>query len=123
MTNSVADPQWTGESPPAAPPRGKLPRWMRWAAAAILLTTAALYFFWPHPAAHVDSAATLKVEGTGVVLTSDAPQWQYVQLAVAEESPPLPPVPAPGRVDFDEKRTANVGTPLSGRADSVLVRV
>ncbi|MBL8956874.1 MAG: efflux RND transporter periplasmic adaptor subunit, partial [Myxococcaceae bacterium] len=32
-------------------------------------------------------------------------------------------LPSPGRVDFDEKRTANVGSPLSGRVESVEVRL
>ncbi len=59
----------------------------------------------------------------GVTLTPEAPQWKYVELSVAEEGPPLNPLPSPGRVDFDEKRTANVGSPLAGRVESVEVRL
>lgn len=65
---------------------------------------------------------TLRVEQDAVKLTEDAPQWRYVQLATAEESPPLVPLPAPGRVDFDESQTASVGAPLNGRVEQVLVR-
>jgi cobalt-zinc-cadmium efflux system membrane fusion protein len=34
----------------------------------------------------------------------------------------LAPLPAPGRVGLDERRTASVGTPLAGRVDQVRVR-
>lgn len=67
----------------------------------------------PAPTATVD----------GLVLPEGAPQWKYVGLAVAEASPPLPPLPAPGRVDFDESRTASVGAPLAGRVEEVRARL
>jgi cobalt-zinc-cadmium efflux system membrane fusion protein len=67
--------------------------------------------------------STLKADAKGVDLTPDAPQWKYVELKVAEEGPPLVPLPAPGRVDFDEKRTSNVGSPLAGRIEAVQVRL
>ena len=58
-----------------------------------------------------------------MTLTPDAPQWKYVEVAVAQEMPPLAPLPAPGHVDIDEKRTSNVGTPLAGRIEEVEVRL
>jgi len=63
------------------------------------------------------------VQGDSLTLAENAPQWKYVELAVAREAPALPPLPAPGRVQFDEKRTASVGTPLQGRVERVLVRL
>lgn len=65
---------------------------------------------------------TIGTDGKGVTLTEDAPQWKYVEMAVAKKQPPLAPLPVPARVDLDEKRTSNIGVPLSGRVESVLVR-
>jgi cobalt-zinc-cadmium efflux system membrane fusion protein len=70
-----------------------------------------------------DPAETIKADPKGVTLTDDAPQWKYVELAVAKKQPPLAPLPVPARVDLDEKRTANVGVPLAGRVESVHVRL
>ncbi len=75
----------------------------------------------PPPATAAPSP--IAVDAAGVTLRPDAPQWKYVELAVAKVSPPLPALAAPGRVDLDEKRTANVGTPLPGRIDEVKVRL
>lgn len=61
--------------------------------------------------------------GNGVDLPSAAPQWKYIELAVAEAAPPLPALPNPGRVGFDGQRTSAVGTPLAGRIDRVVVRL
>ncbi len=69
------------------------------------------------------AAPSLTADAKGVTLTPDAPQWKYVEMAVAQEMPPLPSLPAPGRVDIDEKRTSNVGTPLSGRIEEVEIRL
>lgn len=65
----------------------------------------------------------MSVDATGITLAEGAPQWRYVELAVAKKLPPLAPLPVPARVDLDEKRTSNVGVPLSGRVESVLVRL
>jgi cobalt-zinc-cadmium efflux system membrane fusion protein len=62
-------------------------------------------------------------DAKGIQLLPDAPQWKYVQLSVAEEDVGLPPLPAPGRIDIDEKRTSNVNAPLAGRVEEVLVRI
>ncbi len=58
-----------------------------------------------------------------VTLAEGAPQWAYLELAVAEEQPELTPPPAPGRVEFDEKRSAAAGSPLPGRVEEVRVRL
>jgi membrane fusion protein, heavy metal efflux system len=62
-------------------------------------------------------------DGKSVTLTPDAPQWKSIELAVALEGPPITPLAVPGHVDFDQKRTANVGAPLAGRVESVEVRL
>jgi len=69
------------------------------------------------------SAITPVVKGESVQLAPDGPQWQYIELAVAAEAPALVPLPAPGRVDLDLRRTASVGTPLTGRVDALRVRI
>jgi cobalt-zinc-cadmium efflux system membrane fusion protein len=69
------------------------------------------------------AAVKLRVEGDKVSIDKDAPQWQYIAMATAEEAPTLPPLPSPARVAFDEKRTSSVGSPLSGRVDVVAVRI
>ena len=71
----------------------------------------------------VSSAPAITVEGDTLHIADNAPQWHYVELSVAQEAPALPPPPVPGRVDFDEKRTASLSAPLAGRVERVLVRV
>ena len=66
---------------------------------------------------------TMVSDAKGVTLTPDAPQWKYVELKAAEEGIPLAPLPVPGRVDLDEKRTSNVGVGLAGRVETVQVRL
>lgn len=73
--------------------------------------------------APADAAPTLTADARGVTLAPDAPQWKYVELAVAQKGPPLTPLPFPAHVDLDEKRTSNVGAPLAGRVESVEVRL
>ncbi|OJH34421.1 efflux RND transporter periplasmic adaptor subunit [Cystobacter ferrugineus] len=63
------------------------------------------------------------VKGESVHLPPEGPQWQYIELAVASEASALAPLPAPGRVDLDERRTASMGSPLAGRVDQVRVRI
>jgi membrane fusion protein, heavy metal efflux system len=58
----------------------------------------------------------------GVSLAPNAPQWRYIEMAIAEAKPPLPPLPAPARVTFDEFRTCAVGAPLPGRIENLRVR-
>jgi cobalt-zinc-cadmium efflux system membrane fusion protein len=61
--------------------------------------------------------------GDVVTLAEGAPQWSYIELAVAEEQPALMPPPVPGRVEFDEKRSAAAASPLPGRVEEVRVRL
>ena len=70
-----------------------------------------------------ESVRRIIVRGNTLQIPDQAPQWRYVELATAAEAPPLPPPPVPGRVSFDEKRTASLSAPLSGRVERVLVRV
>jgi len=65
----------------------------------------------------------ITVQGNTVHIPEQAPQWRYVELATATEAAPLPPPPVPGRVSFDEKRTASLSAPLPGRVEKVLVRI
>lgn len=66
---------------------------------------------------------TLTVEGERVLLTTDAPQLKYLEFETLQEQEALRPLPVAARIAFDEKRTAEVGSPLPGRVDAVLVRV
>jgi membrane fusion protein, heavy metal efflux system len=70
-----------------------------------------------------ESVRHITVHGNTLVIPDQAPQWRYVELATATEAPPLPPPPVPGRVSFDEKRTASLSAPLPGRVERVLVRI
>jgi membrane fusion protein, heavy metal efflux system len=70
-----------------------------------------------------EAAPMRLASGNGVDLPSAAPQWKYIELAVAEAAPPLAALPNPGRVGFDGQRTSAVGTPLAGRIDRVAVRL
>ena len=65
----------------------------------------------------------VKADATGVNIEPDAPQWRYVTLAVAAAGKPIDPLPAPGRVSFDEARSASLGSPLGGRVETVRVRL
>lgn len=82
----------------------------------------AWFLFRPAPAKEALPSAAITVEGDTVTLAKDAPHWQYLTVAKAEEGPPLKPLPVPGRVEFDEARSASVGAPLAGRIEKVLVR-
>ncbi len=93
--------------------------------ALLLLGVLALLGWWRLPVTQVAAPAGPPepvVDASSVTLPIDAPQWRYIELEVASETPALPPLPAPGRVHFDEKRTASVGTPLPGRVETVQVR-
>ena len=70
-----------------------------------------------------ETVRRITVHGNTLTIPEQAPQWRYVELATATEAPPLPPPPVPGRVSFDEKRTASLSAPLPGRVERVLVRI
>ncbi len=94
---------------------------------ALSVTLAALValimWFADHEAPRARANELLSVEGDTIHIAKGAPQWSYITIAKAELAPTLPPVPAPGRIVFDAKRTADVGAPLSGRVETVMVRV
>ena len=99
-------------------------RWGALGAAALVLVGGVVYAISTRGHSNAPAAKpTLTADATGVTLAADAPQWKYVELAVAKQAAPLAPLPAPGRVAFDDKRTANVGTPLMGRIETVMVRL
>ncbi|MBL9038967.1 MAG: hypothetical protein JNG84_10660, partial [Archangium sp.] len=49
--------------------------------------------------------APISADARGVTLAEDAPQWKYVELAGAQVAPRLAPLPLPGRVGLDPRRT------------------
>jgi cobalt-zinc-cadmium efflux system membrane fusion protein len=87
------------------------------AAGAIVPTYLLLRSKPPATAAH-----GLATNANRISLAPGAPQWRYIEIAVAEAKPPLPPLPAPARVTFDEFRTSAVGAPLAGRIEALQVR-
>jgi cobalt-zinc-cadmium efflux system membrane fusion protein len=96
--------------------------WFIGGGAGFLLIAFAVLF--NHPAKEAaQPVAEPKADKTGVTLKEGSPQWGYVELAVAEEGSGLPPLAVPARIGFDEKRTASIGTPLSGRVESVVARL
>jgi membrane fusion protein, heavy metal efflux system len=113
-------------SHPSAPTESsrRWPTWLAFIGAGLLLSGLALLALSPSgPAEAGPALASPIVQGEVVHIPAGAPQWQYVELAVAQEEPALAPLPAPGRVGFDEARTASVGAPLAGRVEQVRVRL
>ncbi|WP_224361276.1 efflux RND transporter periplasmic adaptor subunit [Hyalangium versicolor] len=110
--------------PAAVPSSRRVPLWIAFAGGACIVAALALLAFAPPAPAEAGlSHPVVSVKGESVVIPDGAPQWQYVELAVAEEAPALAPLAAPGRVDFDESRTASVGAPLAGRVEQMRVRL
>ncbi len=114
------------EMPTAADPK-RIRRAALWALGSLALAAGIVIPAWKlafsqHPAL-TPPPAPIQADDKGISLTENAPQWRYVELAVAKEDSLLAPLPAPGRVGFDELRTAAVGTPLAGRIDRLLVRL
>jgi cobalt-zinc-cadmium efflux system membrane fusion protein len=108
---------------PAPPPRRRSR--LGTAAGAAILALMALAGWWLLRPAAPPSPLTTQEGGSNdtVTLAEGAPQWAYLELAVAEAKPAITPSPAPGRVAFDEKRSAAVTSPLPGRVDEVRVRL
>ncbi|NBD07566.1 MULTISPECIES: efflux RND transporter periplasmic adaptor subunit [Corallococcus] len=116
------DPAAAPTSTPA--PARRTPVWMAFAGAGLLGTGVLFYALAPTDSS-AESETALPgptVKGETVHLPDGAPQWHYVQLAVATEGSALTPLPSPARVQFDEARTASVGAPLAGRVQEVRVR-
>ncbi|AFE08507.1 cation efflux system protein CzcB [Corallococcus coralloides DSM 2259] len=105
-------------------PSRRAPVWIAFAGAGLLGTGVLLYALAPTDSVAESETAISgpTVKGETVHLPDDAPQWHYVQLAVATEGSALTPLPSPARVQFDEARTASVGAPLAGRVEEVRVR-
>ncbi|RJS17396.1 efflux RND transporter periplasmic adaptor subunit [Corallococcus sp. H22C18031201] len=112
-------------SPSAPSPDHRRPVWLAIAGAGLIGTAGVLYALAPAPSAAESETANPRpaVNGETVQIPEGAPQWQYVELAVASEAPALAPLPAPARVQFDESRTASMGAPLAGRVEEVRVRL
>ena len=70
-----------------------------------------------------DSAPPFVVAGDRVDVKANAPTWRYIELAHATLSDPIAPEPVPGRVAFDEARSAPIVAPLQGHVDAVNVRL
>lgn len=123
--NLLAPQHGLGLQPAPAPRRPAMPAWA-WAAlgalAAGVIAPAALMLSARAPAP-APAPPAMKVDKTGVLLAPDAPQWPYVELAVAKEGAPIAPLPAPARIGFDELRTSAIGAPLAGRVERVLVHI
>jgi membrane fusion protein, heavy metal efflux system len=101
-----------------------VPRRIGFAIVALALGAGAIvptYFLLRRPSSPQRSTG-ISADRTGVTLSPQAPQWRYLDLAVATLKAPIPPLPAPGRVTFDELRTSAVGAPLSGRIETLEVR-
>lgn len=94
-------------------------------AVAAAIAAGALLFLRPwarEPTPEAESGSkNLIVEGTTIRLAPSAPQWKFVELKSATAGPPLPPVPAPGRVTVDESRAAPVFSPIAGRVETIPV--
>ncbi|MFL5350753.1 MAG: efflux RND transporter periplasmic adaptor subunit [Hyalangium sp.] len=109
---------------PAAPSSRRVPIWLAFTGGGCVVAALALLALSPSaPAEQGLSHPTVTVDGESVRIPDGAPQWHYVELAVAQEAPAIAPLPAPGRVDFDETRTASVGAPLAGRVEQMRVRL
>jgi cobalt-zinc-cadmium efflux system membrane fusion protein len=92
-------------------------------AALILAVAVAAWAFLGAKGKTPQPAPSRLADEGGINLPTSAPQWKYVELAVAQTAPALAPLPNPGRIGFDERRTSAVGTPLGGRIDRVAVRL
>ncbi len=98
---------------------------LRWGVGAAVIAALAIaaYFGLKGPAkAPAAEANGVKVDGELVIIAKGAPQWQYLEVLTAAMGTAIKPLPVPGRVEFDENRSASVGVPLPGRVENVLVR-
>ncbi|HEY3445894.1 MAG TPA: efflux RND transporter periplasmic adaptor subunit [Myxococcales bacterium] len=109
--------------PGGAPAPRRLGPWMLASALALPLAACVAALLAQAPPAAPPAPEPVQADRQGVTIASGAHQWDYLTLAVAAEGPALPPLPVPGRVGFDELRTAAVGVPLAGRIERVLVRL
>jgi membrane fusion protein, heavy metal efflux system len=64
-------------------------------------------------------APAMQVGRDFVKVHPQTPAWRYLGFDTAKAEPALAPLPAPGRILFDEKRSAAVTAPLPGRIEKV----
>ena len=65
--------------------------------------------------------AGMKVNGDGVTLASNAPQWHALKLGKARAAGPQWTDPVTAEVRIDDTEAARVGSPLAGRVNEVYV--
>jgi len=90
--------------------------------ASALALWGASHFQRPAPAA-AQANPDLKVEGNSVSIARGAPQWQLVQLGVAQASAEEWTDFVPASVKVDEAHAARIGAPLNGRVNQVFVEL
>lgn len=71
----------------------------------------------------IPAPAGIHVDESGVALSSDAPQWKVLKVAVAEPASTRFTDPVPARVRMDESRASRIGAPLPGKVIAVLVEL
>jgi cobalt-zinc-cadmium efflux system membrane fusion protein len=105
-------------------PRVLSPWWL-WIAGSIVAICLVLGFWLLlRPAAPVAKPARgVTVADNAVTLAADTPMRRFIDIAEAHAQPGLPPLPCPGRITFDERRTSAIGTPLAGRIEEIKVRL
>lgn len=110
-----------------ATPVVKKSRWPQLAAGLFALGAVVggvlLFVRSPEAVAKAPVESMMRVAGDDVTMPQGAPQLRYVVVDTAQEAPPLPLAPAPGRVAVDDLRTSALSAPLPGRVERVLVRV
>lgn len=113
-------------APAHEPPAAVIPPPLLWigiAALTALLGFGAWELFHPEPHGHAPGVRDgIQVGADSVTLAADTPIRKYVEIQRASEQPGLAPLPVPGRVELDERRTSAIGAPLPGRVDEVVVR-
>lgn len=77
----------------------------------------------PAPATGSAAPGLVPLDDNAVAMPAGAPQWKYVETAVASKGAPLMPVPAPAHVAVDEARESPVFAPLAGRVEEVAVQL
>jgi len=92
-------------------------------ALGIVLAAAVAVSHARHSEPAADATPPFSVSGDHVDVQTGAPTWRYIELAHAALSDPIPPEAVPGRVAFDEARSAPIAAPLQGHVDAVNIRL
>jgi len=97
--------------------------WLGGGGMLLVLAVAGWVIFRPDaPLGHASVRDDIRVADRAVTLAPDTPMRKFISVETAREQPGLAPIPCPGRVTFDERRTSAIGTPLPGRVEEVAVR-